>query len=330
MTILATMLHREFVLSVADRRSVVQRGNKFEPQDEKFNKHIAFALADVRGTATYSGFAKWKRRNGKYVTTDEVVADALSEAANRGNNLGTALHRVAVSLAKESNHIRSMHPKSLPMFTVVFAGYTRLFAEPWIAVVTDQEYVPAWVNEEKQAEVSAPEPFRIYFAVPSKACVCINGYTSALPPKTTEDIEYLLSVPGVQAYDVANLAVSRIRKASSATLAVGSRVSAIVFPAHGWVDTGLWVQPREPLAAAMPRMVYPDGRQWSPSEVILEFEKCGISRFQRHSLLYQALLDSRISVRWKRRLRRTKSGDLVAPTVYQLIGLLLFPNVGQT
>lgn len=175
MTILATMLHQEFVLCVADRRSVVQRGNQFEPEDEKFNKHIAFAFADVRGAVTYTGFAKWKRRNGKYVTTDEVVADALSKAANRGNNLGTALHRVAVSLAEESNHIRSMYPKSPPIFTVVFAGYTRLFADPWIAVVTDQEYVPAWVNEEKQAEVPAPKPFRIYFAVPSKACVCLNG-----------------------------------------------------------------------------------------------------------------------------------------------------------
>lgn len=131
-----------------------------------------------------------------------------------------------------------------------------------------------------------------------------------------------MSIPRIQAYDVANLAVSRIRSASRTTSAVGARVSAIVLPARGWVDTGLWGQPRELMAAALPRMVYPDGRQWSPSEMILEFENCGISRLQRHSLLYQALLDNRISVRWKRRLRRIKSGEFVAPTVYQLIALL--------
>ena len=326
MTILATMLNTEFALSVTDRRSVVQRGDKFKPIDEKFNKHIMFAFGNVKGAATYTGLAKWKRRSGEYVSTEQIIGNSLSIAAKSGSKLGSALYRIALSLTEELDGIRSIVQPDSQLFTVVMAGFSNLFAEPWISIVTDQKEVPIWADGDRQIEIPAPEPFRIHFAVPSEPFTYLAGYTKALPRGTQKDLETLLSVPGVQAYNVANLAVSRIRGASLNSSAIGSRASAIVFPAHGWVDTGLWGNAKEPLAAAMPRIVYSDGRQWEPSEMKLEFQNCAISRLQKHSLLYQTFLVNRVSVRSKRRIKRIKSGDLVAPTIYQLLWLLLYAN----
>ena len=323
MTILITALRNDFVLSLADRRSSIQSGNVFIPKDERFNKHIYFACSKVRATATYTGIAQWKSQTGKRITTDYVLGNKLSLMVKKKVNFGTTLYYLAESLRAEINWLKATCRLSNPVFTIVIAGFSELFFEPWIAIITNGIDRPLFEKAIFNFELPAPCPFKIYLGMFSTPFVYVGGCTAALPQNTVKKLYELLDLPYVQAYDVANLAVSEIRSANKASSAVGDRVSAIVLPANGWIDTGLWDHPKEALHGAIPRMVYLDGRQWEPSEIKIEFEDVLIGEFQKHSLFFQSLSEGRTPNRVKRKMKRFRS-IYQAPTIYQLIGESLF------
>ena len=323
MTVLITALRNDFVLSVADRRSSIQIGNSFVPKDERFNKHIYFACSQVKATATYTGIAQWQKQTQKTITTDLVVGNALSQMANKNANFGTTLYYLADTLGAELRWLKTGCRLSNPLFTIVCAGFSEFFAEPWIAVITNGNDRLNTENAIFDLELPSPYPFKIFFGVFSCPFVFLGGCTDALSQNTEQKLLKLLTLPHAQAFDVANLAVSEIRNASKNSLAVGERVSAIVLPTNGWLDTGLWDHPKEPLRGAMPRMVYPDGRQWEPSEIELQFEDVLIGEFQNHSLLFQSLSKGRTPNRIKRKMKKFRSSHK-APTIYQIIGESLF------
>lgn len=151
----------------------------------------------------------------------------------------------------------------------------------------------------------------------------VGGMTAALPQNTMNKLYKLMDIPYVQAYDIANLAVSETRLANRTSSAVGDRASAIVLPANGWIDTGLWDNPKEALHGAIPRMIFLDGRQWEPSEMKLKFEDVFIGEFQKHSLLFKSLSEGRLPKRTKRKMSRFRSVHQ-APTIFQLIGECLY------
>jgi hypothetical protein len=206
----------------------------------------------------------------------------------------------------------------------VISGFSLLFFESWFAIITNRNDKPDFEKAVFSFELPAPYPFRIYLGLFSTPFVYVGGCTSALPQDTVKKLYELLNLPHVRAYDVANLAASEIQRANKASSAIGDRVSAIVLPANGWVDTGLWDHPDEPLRGAMPRMVYPDGRQWEPSEVKLQFEDVYIGECQKHSLFFQSLSEGRIPNRARRKLRAFRSSGYEAPTIFQMIGECLF------
>lgn len=323
MTVLITTLRNDFVLSVADRRSSIPKGNSFVPKDERFNKHIFYACSQVKATATYTGMAQWQKQTQKTITTDMVLGNALSQMADRNANFGTTLFHLADTLGAELKWLRTRYKMINPLFTIVCSGFSEFFAEPWIAIITNGNDRLNTENAIFDIEIPAPSPFKIFFAIFSSPFVFLGGCTDTLPKRTEQKLLDLLTLPKVQAFDVANLAVSEIRNASKKSLAVGERVSAIVLPANGWLDTGLWDQPKEPLRGAMPRMVYPDGRQWEPSEIDFQFKDLLIGEFQNHSLLFQSLSKGRMPNRTKRKMRKFRS-TYKAPTIYQIIGESLF------
>lgn len=328
MTILITVLRNDFILSVADRRSSVQKGNDFVPQDERFNKHIYFACCKVRATATYTGVAQWINRSRKSITTDYILGNTLSSMANIKANFGTTLYYIAHSINQEMNWLKSSCKISNPTFTIAIAGFSELFNEPFISIITNTNEVPDLEKANYRFELPSPSPFKIYLGVFSVPFVFIGGFISSLPKNTVNELYRLLRLPHIQAYDIANFAVSSIRKANKNSSAVGYRASAVILPANGWLDTGLWDYPNDSLYGAIPRMVLLDGRQWQPSEMKIEFEDVYIGEFQKHSLFFQSLSEDRMRNKIKRKFKKFRS-SYQAPTIFQLIGQNLYGPWGQ-
>ena len=324
MTLLITAAREHLIVSVADRRSSVRTGATFTPLDERFNKHVWFALNDpqhTKGTASFTGVAQWQQRSGKTTTTDAVIAAALGRVAVEGGTLGEALLAVARDLAQELRWLAANGLKA-PTLTIVFAGHFESLAEPWLALMTASDIVPDWNEDKSQYEFKSVDPFRVHFAIICRPTVFVGGATYALPPGAASELQNLFTRSGVRAYDFANLGVRHIRRASARSSAVGARASAIVAPRPGSLDTGLWDLVAEPTMLAMPRIVFGNGAQIEPSEVRFE----GVpnpGQLQRHSLWLPALLEDRTPRRLRRKLKRVRSSSRI-PTVPELLAYVLF------
>lgn len=324
MTLLVTTARQDFVLSVADRRTTIQRGNRLEVVDEQFNKHVLFRLRDATGVLTFTGTAQWTARSGKLVTTDEVVAHALAESARAEHGLGEAAWGITDALARERVFLGQTLRGYTPTFTIALAGYLDAIREPWIGLITDADFVPDWDQDACQIKGVGVAPFHVHFAIRER-CVFINGREGALPAGSLPAFERILEADGSTAYELAKLIVKRVREAARKDSGVGSRVSAIVMPASGFVDTCLWQGVAEPISTAMPRMVFQDGRQWEPSEPELDFQDIAAGRLQRHGLLFHHLTALHYQRRVGRLLRRLP-GSSRLPTIYELIVSNLYPE----
>jgi hypothetical protein len=324
MTLLVTVVRQDFVLSVADCRSSVQSGGSFVTRDDRFNKHVYFSLLDERnacfhGAATFTGVAEWRDSTGTVVSTDKVLAAALASAAAKRVGVAQTLHAVAVTLARERDYLRSQVPGPFPGFTVVVGGFLSSVREPLLSMVTDGQEVPSWDEDLTQIEVPAPPPFRIHIAVRCGPSLVVAGFAGALSPVFPARLNRILNAPAVRAYDLARYVVRGIREAARRTGCIGSRVSTIVLPAMGWVDTGLWQLSNEPLRALMPTTVFVNGTIWSAREVDLDFRDI-IGELPRHDLLFEGMADSRVSRGAFRRAKRLRSAAHRAPTIYGIIG----------
>lgn len=329
MTILVTAVREEFVLSVADRRSSVQFGTRFVARDDRFNKHVYFCLEDdkkvrLRGAASFTGVAEWCTAAGKTVTTDEVIAGALSRAAPQKLGTAYALHEVAAALAEARQYLERRVRGPFPGFTVTIGGFLSAIREPIMAVITDGPDVPNWDEDLTQVEIPAPAPFRIHTAVRLRPTRYVAGYLPALSPQFSVVLDRILNAPAIRAYDLARYVVREIRRAAKRTGSVGSRVSAILLPANGWVDTGLWQDRDEPLRYMMPATVDINGAILQSSEVDLELTTV-VGELQRDGLLFEGMVDGRVRKRLFRRAKRFRSAHNKAPTTF---GLMMFGLFG--
>jgi len=327
MTLLVTAVRDDFVLSVADRRSSVQQGNTFVVQDDHFNKHVLFGLIDDKGVrfngaATFTGVAQWTNGAGQLVTTDQVIASAFAAAASMGVGHGLALHMVAHALARERRFIETKLRGRFPGFTVMIGGFLSGIREPFLALITDDPAVPNWDEDRSQIEIPAPSPFRIHFAIRCRPSICLGGFLSALPSVFRVRLDLILAAPALRAYDVARYVIRGIRAAADRSASVGRRASAILFPSSGWADTGLWQLPGESLRCLMPMMVLKNGKVIDSSEMGLSLQML-VGELPRHGLLFEGMLDSHVSKRLLRRVKRFRSSNK-APTIFGMLGFVLF------
>jgi hypothetical protein len=232
------------------------------------------------------------------------------------------LGAITEALAREREFLRKGGLE--PTFTVALTGYLDAIREPWIGLITDTGFVPDWDQDACQIKGIGVAPFRVHFAIRQR-CAFVNGRVDALSPDSSGVFERILEADGSSAYELAKLIVKRVREAARKDSGVGERVSAIVMPAPGWVDTCLWDNVGEPVRTAMPRMVFQDGTQWEPSEVELDFQDIVPSRLQRHALLFHRLTELRYPRRVIRALRRWP-GPYHLPTTNELLMFSLYPE----
>lgn len=323
MTLIATIARNDFVLSVADRRSCFQSGNSFMVKDEHFNKHVFFALPDIKGMVSYCGYAEWINKSGQTITTDKIIGNVFAQCSTQGKKFGEALAELARSLDVESDWLSTHHKRSPPFFTLHLAGFTNVFREPWVALISDTEPAPQWNEDKTQYNLPSQGRFRIYFAIRCRPCALWSGQAQHLPSDTHTIIDHLLSVKKLRPFDIANFVISRIRLVSKRTSSVGSRASAIVAPAEGMLDTGIWTHPNEDTLAMMPRMVFLNGTQWDSSEIKLDLSSFITGRMHHHGLMYRSLLPGRIPRRFRRRLEHLKSQHKT-PTISEMMNFVFF------
>lgn len=328
MTLLLTAVCDQFVLSMADRRSSIVRGNQFIPLDDRFNKHVMFSLIDERnikfnGAATFTGLAQWKNKSGVTVTTDQIIADSLSVVAKRKMGHVFALLAVATALAEERSFLERKVAGRFPGFTVVIGGFLSVIREPFLALITDTGTVPDWDEDSSQVELPAPPPFRIHFAIRCRPTAFLGGYTSVVPVGFGEQLESLISAPGIRAYDAARFMVREIRKASRRTTSIGRRASAILMPADGLADTAIWQDDGEPNRAPIPRMVFLNGQQFNSSEMELDLDNVVIGELPRHGLLFEGMMDGHLRRRLFRRVKGLRS-PYKATTTFGLVSYALY------
>ena len=164
---------------------------------------------------------------------------------------GAAAFAITEALASEREFLGQQIRGYEPTFTIAMAGYLDAIRERWIGLITDTDPVPDWDQDECQIKGRGVAPFRVHFAIRQR-CVFANGRVKALPKDSSVVFKRILEAGGSSAYELAKLIVKRVREAARKDSGVGKRVSAIVMPASGFVDTCLWDNVDEPLRSALP------------------------------------------------------------------------------
>lgn len=323
MTLLITAACNDFVLSVTDTRISVQRGNRFVPYDERFNKHVYFALEKDKGVITYTGVAQWGGKGGKGIRLYDLITDSLVESAKKSHRIGTALVQLTIDLSDKLSQFHTQFEQGTARLDLHVAGYVDEFREPFLAYITTGHTLPEWNEDETQWEFPAAEPFRVHFSIRGRPTLLLGGLTSTVLNAEELKANELIAKPGIDAFDVANYSRLLIARASRRNDGVGPRAYAFVIPSIGSVDTAMWDEGDDNLKLFMPRVVMPNGQVWDTSEIDVELWLALHGQLQKHSLLFKSIIHNRVKKRHRRLKYNVRKGAKI-PTTFELIGSCLF------
>lgn len=282
MTLLITTAGKNYALSCSDTRISVQSGKKYVPVDEKFNKHIVFHSNGLTADITYTGVARWIHK-GKSVKLYDIISDSLSKSASQGLDFGPLCLNLISDLSKELNKKILKNKNGKLIIELHIVGYHNQIPIPFIGVIsTFRTSIPWLKDSELQWEYEFPE-MNLYFKAAESPEVVFGGMNNSL---TGAEKDKLINavVSGADAYNISKLSSLLISRASERTQAVGSRSVSVLMPDEGFLDTNLWDEVNSEIIAYMPRMVFPNGVTFGPSEFPVDLNLITSGHLPKQSL----------------------------------------------
>lgn len=324
MTLLITTVGKNYALSCSDTRISVQSGKRYIPVDEKFNKHIYFHSKGLKANISYTGVAKWIH-NGKEVRLYDIISESLSKSANQNIDFGPLSLNLISDLSTKLNKkiLKNKNGKLIIEMHVV--GYHEKLPIPFICVISTFRNTKPWlVDSELQWEYEFHE-MKLYLKAAESPEVVFGGMDSSL---TQEEKNRIIDAVcgGADAYNVSKLSSQLIKKASSRTSSIGPRSVSILMPNEGFLDTNLWEKVNNEIVAYLPRMVFPNGVVWGPSEFPADLNLIMDGHLPNNSIFFKSVIDSQYRRKFRRIIFRNKRGKAI-PGIMGLLGLALFGKV---
>lgn len=319
MTLLITAISPDYALACSDTRITVKQKNRYTPVDEHFNKHIVFHSNGLTADITYTGVAQWSK-SGKTVKLYDVISESLVRSVKKNlafaplslNLIEDIVSAVSPGLIKDKNFAFELH----------VTGYHQQIPIPWIAVISSFRKAAPWNNEEElQWEYNLPG-LNIFLKAAEKPDVIFGGMDSALNNDEKQKIMSAMS-NGADAFNMSNLSSRLIEKASKRNSSIGPRSVSVLMPQTGFIDSNLWDKRAGGVIAFLPRMVFPNGTVWGPSEFPAELSLVSNGQLPKQSLFFKSIVYQEYKRTLRRRIFRNRKGKLI-PGIMGLIGLTLF------
>ncbi|AKU20769.1 hypothetical protein [Massilia sp. NR 4-1] len=324
MTLLITAAGKEFALSTSDMRISRQVGKRVIPVDEKFNKHIVFYSNGFRADITYTGIAQWV--SGKQtVNLYDVISDSLRKSCAKGLNLGPLCLKLVADLIAVIGVPKFRTANGKLQIELHIIGYHEKLDCPLIAVISSLRDAPPWFSTgENQWEFKFPD-LNFYFKYADTPELVIGGMHTAVTPVQRQQLHTVLCA-GADAFNTSKLSSEIIEDVSRRTPAVGSRSVSVLLPLVGMMDTNLWDKTTDGIVGYIPRMVFPKGEPWGPSEFPVTLDLIGTGYLDKQSLFFKSILTSDVKRTLRRRLFRYRKGKLL-PGLPGLLILALFGSL---
>lgn len=324
MTLLITAISRDYAIACSDMRITFKVKNRYIPVDEHFNKHILFHSNGLTADITYTGVAQWLQ-NGKKVKLYDVISESLVKSAKKDlafaplslNLIKDIVSATSADLIKDENFGFELH----------ITGYHNKIPIPWMAVISTFQKSAPWNS---MGELQWEYDFRgikIFIKAGEEPDVVVGGMNSAV---TTDEKQKLMNAinSGADAFNISNLSSRIIENASKRTSAIGPRSVSMLIPKSGYLDSNLWDKKSSGIVAFLPRMVFPDGKIWGPSEFPVKLSLILSGQLPRHSLFFKSIVYNNYKRTVRRLIFKRRKGKLI-PGIMGLIQLTLFGTIAE-
>jgi hypothetical protein len=323
MTLLITAACPEYCLSCSDTRISVQAGSGFVPVDENFNKHIFFRSGGFGANISYTGVARWQEK-GKTVCLYDLISESLAKSAKASKAFGPLSYALATDLVSALRKMGVRHGLGREIIELHLVGYHELIPWPLIGVISTFRKTPPWKSSYFEW-VYHLDGVHYYFKAAKEREIVIGGFDTAVRKEEKEQILTAFQSGG-NAYEISCLAKKIIENAATRSKAIGSRSVSVLIPQEGFLDTNLWQQQKDQIIAFLPRMVFPNGTMWGPSEFPVDLRLILNGKLPIQSIFWKSIIAANFKRSVKRRMFRSKRGDFV-PGIIGLLGLALYGNI---
>lgn len=325
MTLLVTVARSDYALSCSDMRITTESGNSYKVLDERFNKHILFHSGGLTGNVTYTGFARWNDSSGKIVKVYDVISNSIAQSAHSSLKFSSLCMNLCVDLLAVLERPRRLAKLDNAIIELHIVGYHSECPYPMMAVISTFRKINPWLSKNNFEWEYHFDGLHIYFKAADKPEVIIGGMDTCVRKEEKAKLHTALA-KGADAFDISRMASRLVETVSTRTKAVGRRSVSVVIPQDGLVDTNLWDKTQNGIIGFVPRMIFPNGQSFGPSEFPVELSLLLDCHLPKNNLFFKTIISSEYKRRFKRIIFRYRKGKAV-PSLMGIIMLALFGEV---
>ncbi len=324
MTLLVTVVGKEFALSATDTRISKTINEKIIPVEERFNKSIVFKCAGFTGCISFTGLAEWMEGTKK-VRMYDAVTDSLQQSIKFRLTIGQLSKKLGDDILRRIMKRKVYKPERQAIFEFHINGWQTGFPYGWLVVVSTFRSNSPWVNpNEFESEIHA-DGIHLYIKSVDDFEVVVGGQSQAFYKKDQQRLHDILRKGG-GSFEVSQFIAKIIEVASTRTKAVGARSVAVLLPMAGILDTNAWDAYDSLVIGYMPKIIFENGSEWETSEFPVNLKVVTSGRLPKHSLFVKSIIAKQLKRADKRRIFKIKHGKFV-PGIFSLIHLALFNEV---
>ena len=326
MTILFSVVTREYILNASDMRTTIESGGRFLTADESFSKQIFFQYNEMPFGAMFTGLAHWTDSNNKRINLYDLLADSIEIevkrfSAHQVNNITLFISSVLKELDEKVSKTRgSFHREKIE---IIFSGFESKYGLGiMICASTYRTKSPFKVNCDSETFWKTGR-FSVYVSGAFNPEVIIAGSGSAhcVSGVEVERLAYILS-KNPKPYHVAKFICKIVEAVSKRTATVNNKVTFTLIPRIGQFDAFYYGQEGVDFSCYTPLMIFP-GTRWNPAVFPFEISGLFYGRIEKNNLFAHALLDKKVKRRVRRKILRHNSKD-IAPYLFDFFSFCFY------
>lgn len=324
MTLLVTVVGKDFALSATDTRISKTINNKIIPTEERFNKSIVFKCAGFTGCISFTGLAEWMEGVRK-VRMYDAVADSLQESISVGLTIGQLSKKLGDDIRRRILTRKAYKPERDAIFEFHINGWQSGIPHGFLVVVSTFRSHSPWMNPNDFELEKHEDGIHLYMKSVDDFELVVGGQSQVFYRKDQQRLCDILRKGG-GSFEVSQFIAKIIETASTRTKAVGSRSVAVLIPKVGVLDTNAWDSDGSQVIGYMPKILFENGSRWETTEFPVNLNVVTSGRLPKHSLFIKSILAKQLKRADRRKVFKTRQGKFV-PGIFSIVQLCLFGNV---
>lgn len=320
MTLLVTVVGREFALSATDTRISRAVGRNIHPVDEYFNKSIVFRCAEFTGNISFTGLAEWFEGSRK-VRMYDAVSESIHESISAKLTIGQLAKKLGDDILRRCLARKSYRAKQEAVFEFHINGWHSQVPYGFLVVVSTFRDKSPWINSNEFEFESHVDGVHLYFKSVDDFELVVGGWDVAFFKKERQQLCGILRNGG-GSFEVSQYIAKVIEMASTRHKSIGSRSVAVLLPQVGMLDTNAWDATGSTVVGYLPKIIFENGSSWDPSEFPVNLHVLVSGRIPRHSLFVKSIVAKHLKRADKRRIFKIRKGKFV-PGIFGLLLLAL-------